>query len=90
MNRTSAKFWTLIFKISSFVCIAYESQKKSGSCVAPYVRMLIASPTSLRGSGGSVHRLVCSALVHAETSIPCLVPQLSLLVSVRWNRSIVQ
>ena len=42
MNRTSAKFWTLIFKISSFVCIAYESQQNNGSCVAPYVRMLIA------------------------------------------------
>ena len=42
------------------------------------------------GKGGSVQRLECSALVHAETSIPCLVPQLSLLVSVRWNRSIVQ
>lgn len=37
-----------------------------------------------------MQRLECSALVHGETSIPCLVPQLSLLVSVRWNRSIVQ
>ena len=42
MNRTSATFWTLTFKISSFVCIAYESQQNNGSCVAPYVRMLIA------------------------------------------------
>lgn len=77
------------FKISSFVCIAYESQQNNASCVAPYVRMLIAF-SDFTEERGSVHRLACSALVHAETSIPCLVPQLSLLMSVRWNRSIVQ
>lgn len=51
MNRTSARFWTLIFKISSFACIACESQQMSGSCVAPHVRMLIAFSDFTEGRG---------------------------------------
>ena len=52
-SRTNSHW--VIFKTSSFVCIAYKNQQNNGSCVAPYVRMLIAFSDFTDGEGGVLY-----------------------------------